>query len=100
MLWGKNERPDEYDLMKLPFKQVFAFRQGAMKYVDCQTNLSRMNKVFIRLYPASKTLFPNTANTVTQLGQVIIYAAPKDYKKKIVELSDIKILADRAVKQL
>ena len=66
MLWDKNERPDEYDLMKLRFKQVFAFRQGAMKYVDCQTNLSRMNKVFIRLYPASKTLFLNCKNPISQ----------------------------------
>jgi len=71
-----------------------------MKYVDCQQNLSRMNKVLSWLYPAFKTLFPNTANTVRQLGQAMMYAVPNDYEKKVVEVSDIKILTDRAVKQL
>ena len=67
--------------MKQPFKQVLDFHPVAMKYVDCQKKISRRNKVRSWLYPAFKTLFPNTANTVRQLGQVIIYEAPKDYEK-------------------
>jgi hypothetical protein len=34
MLWGKSVRLDEYDLMKLPFKQVLAFHPGGVKYLD------------------------------------------------------------------
>jgi hypothetical protein len=58
-----------------------------------------MNKFLSWLYPAFKTLFPNTANTVRQLGKAMIYAAQNGYEKKVVEVSDIKILADREMKR-
>jgi hypothetical protein len=99
LMWASVKGRTENDLMKLPFKQVFAFRPGAMKYTEGQKNLSRMNKLLSWLYPAFKTLFPNTANTVRQLGQAMIYAAQNGYEKKLVEVSDIKILADRASRQ-
>jgi putative NADH-flavin reductase len=99
LMWARVKGKTENDLMKLPFKQVFAFRPGAMKHTEGQKNLSRMNRFLSWLYPAFKTLFPNTANTVRQLGQAMIYAAHNGYTKKVVEVSDIKILTDRAVKE-
>lgn len=98
LMWARVKGKTENDLMKLPFKQVFAFRPGAMKHTEGQKNLSRMNRFLSWLYPAFKTLFPNTANTVKQLGQAMIYAAQNGYEKKVVEVSDIKILAERAMK--
>ena len=47
-----------------------------------------------------QNLFPNTANTVSNLGQAMIYAAQNSHEKKVVEASEIKILADRADRQL
>ena len=99
LMWARVKGKTENDLMKLPFKQVFAFRPGAMKYTEGQKNISKLNKFLSWLYPAFKTLFPNTANTVRELGQAMIYAAQNGYKKKVVEVSDIKILADRASNQ-
>ncbi|RFM29577.1 Rossmann-fold NAD(P)-binding domain-containing protein [Deminuibacter soli] len=98
LMWARVKGKTENDLMKLPFKQVFAFRPGAMKYTEGQKNLSKMNKFLSWLYPAFNTVFPNTANTVRQLGQAMIYAAQNGYEKKVVEVSDIKILADKASK--
>lgn len=95
LMWARVKGKTENDLLKLPFKQVFAFRPGAMKYTEGQKNLSRMNKFLSWLYPAFKTLFPNTANTLRQLGQAMIYAVQNGYEKKIVEVSDIKILAKK-----
>lgn len=99
LMWARVKGRTENDLMKLPFKQVFAFRPGAMKHTEGQKNLNRMNKFLSWLYPAFKKLFPNTANTVKQLGQAMIFAAKNGYEKKIVEVSDIKILADREIKR-
>ena len=99
MMWARVKGRTESDLMKLPFKQVFAFRPGAMKYTEGQKNVSRMNKVLSWLYPAFKILLPNTANTVRQLGHAMIYAAQNGYGKTVVEVSDINILADKASKQ-
>jgi len=96
LMWARVKGRTENALMKLPFKQVFAFRPGAMKYTEGQKNVSGMNKFLSFLYPAFKTLFPNTANTVRQLGQAMIYAAQNGYQKKVIEVSDIKILADKA----
>lgn len=98
IMWARVKGKTENDLIKLPFKQVFAFRPGAMKYTEGQKNVSKMNKFLSWLYPAFKTLFPNTANTLRQLGQAMIYAAQNGYEKKVVEVSDIKILANRALK--
>lgn len=100
LMWARVKGKTENDLMKLPFKQVFAFRPGAMKHTEGQKNLSRMNRILSWLYPAFNKLFPNTANTVKQLGQAMIYAAQNSYEKKVVEVSDVKILADRASKKL
>lgn len=99
LMWARVKGKTENDLMKLPLKQVFVFRPGAMKHTEGQKNLSTMNRVLSWLYPAFKTLFPNTANTVEELGQAMIYAAQNGYEKKVVEVSDIKILAERAMKQ-
>lgn len=97
LMWARVRGKTENDLMKLPFKQVFVFRPGAMKYTEGQKNVSKMNTFLSGLYPVFKTLFPNTANTLRQLGLAIIYTALNGYEKKVVEVSDIKILADRAV---
>ena len=99
LMWARVKGKTENDLMKLPFKQVFAFRPGAMKYTEGQKYVSRMNKVLSWLYPAFKTLFPNTANTVKQLGQAMLYAAQNGYERQILEVSDIKVLAERASNQ-
>jgi hypothetical protein len=82
LMWARVKGRTENELMKFPFKQVFAFRPGAMKHTEGQKNLSRMNRVLSWLYPAFKTLFPNTVNTVRQLGQAMIYAAQNGYAKR------------------
>jgi hypothetical protein len=58
LMWARVKGRTENELMKLPFKQVLAFRPGAMKHTEGQKNLSRMNRVLSWLYPAFKTLFP------------------------------------------
>jgi nucleoside-diphosphate-sugar epimerase len=97
LMWARVKGKTENDLMKLPFKQVFAFRPGLMKFTQGQKNLSKTQKFMSWLYPAFNAVFPRTANTIRQLGQAMIYAAQNGYEKKVVEVSDIKILVDRAM---
>lgn len=96
IMWARVKGRTENHLMKLPFKQVFAFRPGALKHTAGQKHITRLNRFASALYPVFKTLFPNTANTLQQLGLAMIYAAQNGYKKKVVEVSDIKILATRS----
>jgi hypothetical protein len=89
----------ENELMKMPFKQVLAFRPGIMKFTEGQKNVSKTQKVLSLIYPVFKALFPNGTSTLQQVGQAIIYATQNGYEKKVVEVKDIKILADKASKQ-
>ena len=100
LMWARVKGKTENDLMKLPFRQVFAFRPGLMKFTEGQKNLSKTQKFMSWLFPVFNALFPKTANTMRQLGQAMIFTAQNGYEKKIVEVSDIKVLAERAVNQL
>lgn len=99
LMWARVKGRTENDLMKMPFKQVFAYRPGLMKFTQGQKNLSKTQKFMSRLYPVFNVVFPKTANTIRQLGQAMIYAAQNGYEKKVVEVSDIKCLAERASTQ-
>lgn len=99
VMWTRVKGKTENDLMKLPFKQVLAFRPGLMKFTEGQKNVSALNKFMSRLYPVMKVVFPNAASTLREVGQAMIYAAQNGYEKNVVEVKDIRILADRALKQ-
>ena len=99
LMWARVKGKTENNLMKLPFKQVFAFRPGLMKFTQGQKNLSKTQKFMSWLYPLFNAVFPKTSNTIRQLGQAMIFAAQNGYERKVVEVSDIKLLAVRAVKQ-
>jgi len=98
LMWARVKGKTENDLMKLPFKQVFAFRPGLMKFTEGQKNLSKTQKFMSWLYPVFNAVFPKTANTIRQLGQAMIYVAQNGFEKKIVEVSDIKVLASKPFK--
>lgn len=100
LMWARVKGKTENDLMKLPFKQVFAFRPGLMKFTKGQKNVPKMIKFMSGLYPVIKVLFPNAASTLHQVGQAMMYAAQNGYEKNIIEVKDIRILSDRALKQI
>ena len=81
--------------MKLPFKQVFAFRPGAMIATEGQKHVLKYYKYFSWLFPLLK-LFPNSLNTMRQVGQAMIYAAQHGYEKNVIDIKDITILANRS----
>ena len=54
--------------MKLPFKQVYAFRPGLMKPTEGAKNVPEWAKALLWLYPVIKGLAPNTASTLKDVG--------------------------------
>jgi hypothetical protein len=85
--------------MKLPFKQVFAFRPGFMIATEGQRNVLKYYKYISWLIPVMKLVFPNIINSLRQVGQAMIYAARYGYEKNVVEVKDITILSVRVSKQ-
>lgn len=84
--------------MKLPFKQVFAFHPGAMKYVDFKRTFQNEQGALMAL-----SFIQNLIPKYRQHGEAVRtgndLCGTKRLRKKGVEVSDIKILTGRAVKQ-
>ena len=95
-MWARVKGKTENDLMKLPFKRVFDFRPGLMKYTSGQTNIIRVNKIMAWFYPFARTVFPNIAGTLTEVGQAMINAAQYRYEKNVLEVKDIRVLAEKS----
>jgi len=96
MMWARVKGRTENDLMKLPFKQVFAFRPGLMTIIEGQQRVPKMYKYLSWIVPVVKLLLPSGLNSLHQVGQAMIYAAQNGYEKSIIEIKDITILAQRA----
>jgi len=97
LMWARVKGKTENDLMKLPFKQVFTFRPGLMRYTKGQKRIITINKIMNGFYPFVRALFPSVAGTVVELGQAMIYASQYNYEKKVLEVKDIRILSNKSV---
>lgn len=92
MAWARVKGKTENDLMKLPFKKVYAFRPGFLKPTEGQKNTLSLYKYLGWLYPVFKFLSPNNGSTIKELGLAMINAVSKGYEKQIIEVKDILIL--------
>lgn len=91
IMWARVKGKTENALMKLPFKGVYNFRPGFMKPFKEQKNVKSIFKVLVLLYPV---LLPKSSLTMKQVGQAMINAVLKGYPKQILEIQDIKALAE------
>ena len=92
-MWARVKGKTENDLMKLPFKKVYAVRPGYLHPTPGLKNVNKWYFLFTWLYPVWRTLFPNFVTTLKQLGLAMINATLKNYPKSVIEVPDIKQLA-------
>lgn len=95
LMWARVKGKTENDLAKLPFKRVHNFRPGFMKLTPGQKNALPLYKYFAWMYPILKTLFPNSASTLKQVGKAMINTLTVGSNKQILEVKDINELGDR-----
>lgn len=93
MMWARVKGKTENDLMKLPFKKVYAFRPGYMHPTKGLKNTLKYYKYLSWLYPVFRMLLPKHVSTLKELGLAMIQATSKDYPKNILEVKDIILLA-------
>lgn len=94
VMWARVKGKTENALMKLPFKKVYNFRPGFMKPYKNQQNVKGYYKIISALAPLFKLLMPGLASTIQQVGFAMINSVLKGYPKQIVEVIDIKELAN------
>ncbi len=93
VMWARVKGKTENDLMKLPFRGVYAFRPGFIRPTAGLKNALAFAKVLAPLYPALAMLFPKYVCTLEDVGRSMIRAADAGYGKKVLECTDIALLA-------
>jgi len=93
VMWARVKGKTENDLMKLPFRGVYAFRPGFIKPTAGLKNTLIFAKLLAPLYPALAMLFRKYVCTLKDVGRSMIRAADIGYGKKVLECTDIARLA-------
>jgi hypothetical protein len=93
--WARVKGKTENDLMKLPFKKVYAFRPGFLQPSAGLKNVHKYYAIFRMLYPVFRVLMPKYVSTLKELGLAMINSVTKGYEKQVLEVKDIQQLAKR-----
>jgi hypothetical protein len=93
--WARVKGKTENDLMKLPFKKVYAFRPGFIIPSKGQKNVHKYYTILGFLFPFLQTIFPKFVSTLKELGLAMINSVIKGYEKPVLEVKDIVELAKR-----
>ncbi len=89
VMWARVKGKTENDLMKLPFKSVYAFRPGLLHPTKGLKNVLPVYKYLGWLYYPIRLFFPSSASTLRELGLAMINAVLKGYSKQVLEVKDI-----------
>jgi hypothetical protein len=92
-MWARIKGKTENDLMKLPFRSVYAFRPGFINPTPGLRNGILFSKILAPLYPVFKVVFPRYVCTLEDVGRAMIRAVEKGYPTKVLECIDITQLA-------
>jgi uncharacterized protein YbjT (DUF2867 family) len=91
--WARVKGKTENDLMKLPFREVFAFRPGFIKPTKGLARTLKFYRYINWLFPIGRALYPSGFCTLRELGLAMIRVSLTGYSKRIVEGRDIIELA-------
>jgi hypothetical protein len=93
--WARVKGKTENDLMKLPFKRVFAIRPGFMLPAKGAKNVPGFYAIFRVLYPVLRALFPKFVTTLKEVALAMINSAIYGYEKPVLEVKDLLKLSKR-----
>jgi uncharacterized protein YbjT (DUF2867 family) len=95
LMWARVKGKTENDLMKLPFRKVFAFRPGFLLASKGQKRVNKYHVLFNFLYPVLRRTLPKYVSTLKELGLAMINCVTKGYEKQILEVPDIIRLSEQ-----
>jgi uncharacterized protein YbjT (DUF2867 family) len=95
-MWARVKGKTENDLMKLPFRQVFAFRPGFIKPIPGLKYAHAFYKYINWLFPIGRALYPAGFCTLHELALAMIHVADDrdtGSSRRVIEGKDIIVLA-------
>jgi uncharacterized protein YbjT (DUF2867 family) len=93
--WARVKGKTENDLMKMNFKQVFAFRPGFMLPTKGLKHAKGYYSFFKLLYPFFRFVMPAFVSTLKEVGIAMINSAIHGYEKQVIEVKDISVLSKK-----
>ncbi|HEY8967827.1 MAG TPA: NAD-dependent epimerase/dehydratase family protein [Puia sp.] len=91
--WARVKGRTENDLMRLPFRQVFAFRPGFIKPIPGLVRTHSFYRYVSWLFPLGRALYPSGFCTLQELALAMIRVVRQGYERKVIEGKDIIYLA-------
>jgi uncharacterized protein YbjT (DUF2867 family) len=91
LMWARVKGRTENALAALPFKAEYNFRPGIMLPFPGQQNWKAVYKFIARVIGV---FAPKSVLTMQQVGQAMLNAVSKGYSKNILEIADIRALAE------
>jgi len=88
-MWARVKGKTENDLMKLPFRRVYAFRPGFLQPTKGLKNVHKYYPIFGLLFPLFRLTLSKYVSTLKELGLAMINAAIIGYEKQVLEVPDI-----------
>jgi uncharacterized protein YbjT (DUF2867 family) len=93
VMWARVKGKTENDIMRLGFKDAYAFRPGYIKPSPGQKRAFLAAKMLGPLYPLMHAIMPKWVCTMQDLGRAMVRVSAKGYEKKVVECVDIEKIA-------
>ena len=93
IMWARVKGKTENDLAKLGFKGEYNFRPGVMQPFPSQKNWKPLFKFIIKII---KVVAPKSVLSMHEVGQAMINAVRIGYPKNVLEVKDIRELADES----
>lgn len=91
VMWARVKGKTENHLMRLGFKGAYNFRPGVMLPVEGQKNTKSAYVIIAKLM---KFVTPKLVLSIGDIGKAMINAVLKGYSKQVLEVKDIRTLAD------
>jgi len=88
-MWARVKGKTENDLMKMPFRGVYAFRPGFIKPVTGQKFVNRFYKYINWMFPIGRRLFPGGFCRVAEIAAAMVYLTTHQLDKKVISGRDI-----------
>lgn len=92
-MWARVKGKTENGVMKLPFKQAYAFRPGFIKPIKGLNKTHSFYKYINWLFPLGRAIYPAGFCTLPELAAAMMRVVNHPYDKKVVEGKDIIALA-------
>ncbi len=93
-MWARVKGKTENELMRI-FKKAYSFRPGALEPIKGLKNTLSYYHYLGWLLPVIRWLAPNSICKLEELGTAMVNSVLVGYEKQILEVKDIRLLANR-----